>query len=77
MLLFVQKMCDLRAQLSDAVSNMNWFVDQTFTACHVISLCYPKNVKKIKIKNPMKNKINLNKLCENPIKLLTDVMVKK
>lgn len=33
--------------------------------------------KKNKIKNPMKNKINLNKLCENPIKLLTDVMVKK
>lgn len=41
MLLFVQKMCDVRAQLSDAVSNMNWFVSQvTKRSLHVMSsLC--------------------------------------
>lgn len=44
-------------------------------SCHLFVLS--KKCKKNKIKNPMKNKINLNKLCENPIKLLTDVMVKK
>lgn len=79
MLLFVQKMCDLRVLLSDAVSNINWFDSQvTKRLLHVMSpLSAIQKTVKNKKQNPMKNKINLKKLCENPIKLLTDTMVKK